>query len=73
MDINVLDKANLFIIKSISIIKLFQDWSVKYDQEKMPVQPRYDINAPDLYLPTMGFITYIFLASLLLGKICFIY
>ncbi|XP_023174616.2 protein YIF1B-A isoform X2 [Drosophila hydei] len=43
-----------------------KDWSLKYDQEH-PVQPRYDINAPDLYLPTMGYITYVIVAGLLLG------
>lgn len=31
------------------------------------MQPRYDINAPDLYLPTMGYITYVIVAGLLLG------
>ncbi|KAH8418009.1 hypothetical protein KR222_010216 [Zaprionus bogoriensis] len=45
---------------------LHKDWSLKYDQEH-PVQPRYDINAPDLYLPTMGYITYVIVAGLLLG------
>lgn len=43
-----------------------KDWSLKYDQEQ-PVQPRYDINAPDLYIPTMAFITYVVVAGLMLG------
>ncbi|XP_017052648.1 protein YIF1B-A isoform X2 [Drosophila ficusphila] len=43
-----------------------KDWSLRYDQEH-PVQPRYDVNAPDLYLPTMGYITYVIVAGLLLG------
>jgi len=43
-----------------------QDWSLKYDQEN-PVQPRYDVNAPDLYIPTMAYITYVVVAGLLLG------
>ncbi|XP_055699857.1 protein YIF1B isoform X2 [Phlebotomus papatasi] len=42
------------------------DWSLKYDQDN-PVQPRYDINAPDLYIPTMAYITYVVLAGLVLG------
>uniref|UniRef100_A0A1L8D949 Protein YIF1 n=1 Tax=Nyssomyia neivai TaxID=330878 RepID=A0A1L8D949_9DIPT len=42
------------------------DWSLKYDQDN-PVQPRYDVNAPDLYIPTMAYITYIVLAGLALG------
>lgn len=50
---------------------VLQDWSLKYDQDN-PVQPRYDINAPDLYIPTMAYITYVVLAGLVLGKIhCF--
>lgn len=43
-----------------------RDWSLKYDQEN-PVQPRYDINAPDLYIPCMAYITYVVLAGLVLG------
>ncbi|XP_053685898.1 protein YIF1B isoform X2 [Sabethes cyaneus] len=42
------------------------DWSLKYDHDN-PVQPRYDINAPDLYIPTMAYITYVVLAGLVLG------
>lgn len=44
----------------------FQDWSLKYDQDN-PVQPRYDLNAPDLYIPTMAYITFIVLAGLVMG------
>jgi protein transport protein YIF1 len=43
-----------------------KDWSLKYDQEN-PVQPRYDINAPDLYIPSMAYITYVVLAGFILG------
>lgn len=42
------------------------DWSLKYDHDN-PVQPRYDINAPDLYIPTMAYITYVVLAGMVLG------
>ncbi|XP_013777875.1 protein YIF1B-B-like isoform X2 [Limulus polyphemus] len=42
------------------------DWSVHYNQEE-PVAPRYDINAPDLYIPSMAFVTYILTAGYLLG------
>jgi hypothetical protein len=44
----------------------FQDWSVKYEQDGL-VQPRYDINAPDLYIPTMAYVTYVLVAGLVLG------
>lgn len=43
-----------------------KDWSLKYDQEN-PVQPRYDINAPDLYIPAMAYITYVVVAGFILG------
>lgn len=39
---------------------------MKYEQDG-PVQPRFEINAPDLYIPTMAYITYIFVAGLVLG------
>ncbi|KAF7265373.1 yip1d-interacting factor 1 [Rhynchophorus ferrugineus] len=42
------------------------DWSVKYEQDG-PVQPRFEINAPDLYIPSMAYITYILIAGLVLG------
>jgi protein transport protein YIF1 len=43
-----------------------KDWSLKYDAENA-VQPRYDINAPDLYIPAMAYITYVVLAGFILG------
>nr|XP_036877335.1 protein YIF1B [Manis javanica] len=45
---------------------LHQDWEVQYQQD-MPVAPRFDVNAPDLYIPAMAFITYILVAGLALG------
>ncbi|XP_015584843.1 protein YIF1B-B isoform X2 [Cephus cinctus] len=43
-----------------------RDWSVKYEQDG-PLQPRYERNAPDLYIPTMAFLTYVVIAGLALG------
>nr|CAG4652056.1 EOG090X0ATU [Triops cancriformis] len=43
-----------------------KDWSVKFNSEE-PIQPRYELNAPDLYIPTMSFITYILTAGVCLG------
>jgi hypothetical protein len=43
-----------------------RDWSVHHSQED-PVAPRYEINAPDLYIPIMAFVTYILVAGLVLG------
>ncbi|XP_050334006.1 protein YIF1B-B isoform X1 [Bactrocera neohumeralis] len=60
---------NKYVINKLRLL-LFpfthKDWSLKYDQEN-PVQPRYDINAPDLYIPAMAYITYVVVAGLMLG------
>ncbi|GFO00880.1 protein yif1b [Plakobranchus ocellatus] len=42
------------------------DWSIRYNQDE-PVAPRYEINAPDLYIPCMAFVTYILVAGMVLG------
>ncbi|XP_025104312.1 protein YIF1B-like isoform X2 [Pomacea canaliculata] len=42
------------------------DWSIHYNQEE-PVAPRYEINAPDLYIPVMAFVTYILVAGVVMG------
>ena len=47
-------------------ISLFKDWSCKYSRSEL-VQPRDDINTPDLYIPFMAFVTYILLAGAILG------
>ncbi|CAH2238128.1 protein YIF1B-B [Pararge aegeria] len=58
-----------YVLKKLLLI-LFpyrhQEWMVKYDQES-PVQPRYDVNAPDLYIPCMGYVSYVLLAGFMLG------
>nr|XP_020642765.1 protein YIF1B [Pogona vitticeps] len=45
---------------------LHEDWQVQYQQD-IPVAPRFDVNAPDLYIPVMAFITYILVAGLAMG------
>ncbi|KAA8594218.1 hypothetical protein FQN60_005052 [Etheostoma spectabile] len=45
---------------------MHENWEVSYQQDT-PVAPRIDVNAPDLYIPAMGFITYILVAGLALG------
>lgn len=60
---------NRYVLHKLRLIFfpfLHSDWSLKYDHDN-PVQPRYDINAPDLYIPLMAYITYIVLAGLALG------
>ncbi|KAJ0173416.1 hypothetical protein K1T71_010565 [Dendrolimus kikuchii] len=58
-----------YVMKKLLLIMFpytHKDWMMKYEQES-PVQPRYDINAPDLYIPTMGYVTYVLLAGFMLG------
>ncbi|XP_033096416.1 protein YIF1B-A-like isoform X2 [Anneissia japonica] len=43
------------------------NWTVNYRTDE-PVAPRYEINAPDLYIPTMAFVTYLLLAGVALGR-----
>lgn len=60
---------NKYVINKLRLLFFpftHRDWSLKYDQDN-PVQPRYDINAPDLYIPCMAYITYVVLAGLVLG------
>ncbi|XP_055605832.1 protein YIF1A [Uranotaenia lowii] len=60
---------NKYVINKLRLIFVpfsQQDWSLKYDHDN-PVQPRYDMNAPDLYIPTMAYITYVVLAGMVLG------
>ncbi|XP_055526715.1 protein YIF1B-B isoform X2 [Wyeomyia smithii] len=60
---------NKYVINKLGLIFFpfsHMNWSLKYDHDN-PVQPRYDINAPDLYIPTMAYITYVVLAGLVLG------
>jgi len=60
---------NSYVGKKLALL-LFpyaqSDWSVPYDQAE-PVAPRDAVNAPDLYIPFMGFITYILVAGSLFG------
>ena len=39
---------------------------MRYNPEE-PVQPRYEPNAPDLYIPAMAFLTYVLVGGLALG------
>ena len=56
--------------QSHQFCKCFQfarnDWTIKYNQEE-PVQPKYDVNAPDLYIPSMAYMTYILIVGYILG------
>uniref|UniRef100_S4RYR6 Protein YIF1 n=1 Tax=Petromyzon marinus TaxID=7757 RepID=S4RYR6_PETMA len=43
-----------------------QNWEMRYQQDA-PVAPRVDLNAPDLYIPSMAFITYLLVTGVALG------
>ncbi|KAM7000657.1 protein YIF1A [Tautogolabrus adspersus] len=58
-----------YVMKKLMILMFpytHQDWEVRYHRDT-PLTPRQDVNAPDLYIPTMAFITYILLAGIALG------
>lgn len=58
-----------YVLKKLMILMFpytHQDWEVRYHRDS-PLTPRQDVNAPDLYIPTMAFITYILLAGMALG------
>lgn len=65
------DKAVSFWPRSLFAGRLLfpfanSDWSIKYDHEQ-PVQPKLDLNAPDLYLPSMAYVTYVLIVGYILG------
>lgn len=47
-------------------LKLIPIQSVEYATNE-PVQPKYEVNAPDLYIPKMAYFSYVFVAGLALG------
>ncbi|XP_059487504.1 protein YIF1B-A isoform X2 [Neocloeon triangulifer] len=59
-----------YVVKKMQLL-LFpfwhSDWSIKYEADSQPVQPRYELNAPDLYIPLMAYVTYVLVAGLVLG------
>eukprot|EP00794_Sanderia_malayensis_P020285 gene20285-22271_t len=58
-----------YVLKKLGLLVFpftHQNWSVKYNKAE-PVAPRYEINAPDLYIPVMGFVTYVLVCGLVLG------
>ncbi|XP_069500984.1 protein YIF1A isoform X2 [Ambystoma mexicanum] len=58
-----------YVMKKLALLMFpytHQNWEVRYNRDA-PLTPRHDVNAPDLYIPTMAFITYILLAGMALG------
>jgi len=63
---------NSYVFHKLKIIAfpwMNSDWALKYQSDaNNPVAPRDDVNAHDMYIPTMAFITYILLSGLSLGS-----
>ncbi|KAK2709609.1 protein YIF1A-like [Artemia franciscana] len=58
-----------YVINKLRILTLpyiHTDWTLKYSTDE-PVQPRDDVNAPDLYIPLMAYITFIVLSGIAQG------
>ncbi|XP_053133390.1 protein YIF1A [Hemicordylus capensis] len=58
-----------YVMKKLALLVfpyVHQNWEVRYHRD-VPLTPRQDVNAPDLYIPSMAFITYILLAGMTLG------
>ncbi|XP_064408111.1 protein YIF1A [Latimeria chalumnae] len=58
-----------YVMKKLGLLVFpytHQNWEVRYHRD-LPLTPRQDVNAPDLYIPTMAFITYVLLAGTALG------
>ncbi|XP_062820962.1 protein YIF1A isoform X2 [Anolis carolinensis] len=58
-----------YVMKKLALLVfpyMHQNWEVRYHRD-LPLTPRQDVNAPDLYIPSMAFITYILLAGMALG------
>jgi len=60
---------NSYVSKKLRLL-LFpfahSDWSIRYNHDE-PVQPRFELNAADLYIPSMAFVTYILVVGYMLG------
>uniref|UniRef100_A0A915PC81 Protein YIF1 n=2 Tax=Meloidogyne TaxID=189290 RepID=A0A915PC81_9BILA len=63
VDVNYVRRKLLIILFPF----LHRDWTNKLSTNDKPMTPREDINAPDLYIPSMAFITYILVAGIVFG------
>lgn len=70
------DVTNSYVLQKLRIILLpvtlkGDDWKRKsagYDFNNEALTPRGDVQAPDLYIPMMFFVTFILLTGLYLGS-----
>jgi len=45
---------------------IHSDWSIRYNHDE-PVQPRFELNAADLYIPSMALVTFLLVVGYVLG------
>merc|ERR1711973_528086 len=60
---------NSYVTKKLKLLLfsfLHSGWSIRYSHNE-PVQPRLELNAADLYMPSMAFVTYILVVGYVLG------
>jgi len=60
---------NTYVTKKLMLLMFpftHSDWSIRYNHDE-PVQPRFELNAADLYIPSMAFVTYILVVGYMLG------
>jgi hypothetical protein len=65
---------NMYVLHKLKILLfpfIHKSWSRKIvpaaDGREMYLPPSQDVNAPDLYIPSMAFVTYILLIALIMG------
>ncbi|CAD5223389.1 unnamed protein product [Bursaphelenchus okinawaensis] len=59
-----------YVVKKIALIMcpfLHKDWSSHPGANGEQAPPKYNINAPDLYIPVMSFLTYVLVAGFVFG------
>lgn len=58
-----------YVLKKLSLLFfpfMNKEWSMKYVNNE-PLPPRQQVNAPDLYIPLMTYVTYVLAVGVLLG------
>ncbi|CAI5453068.1 unnamed protein product [Caenorhabditis angaria] len=61
---------NAYVGKKLGILFFpffHRDWSLKFSGSSEPYPAKEDVNAPDLYIPLMAFLTYVLVSGFVLG------
>lgn len=65
------DVSNSYVLKKLQLITLPflspGEWQQELSSDGLPGSPRFNIQAPDLYIPLMSFITFVLLSGLKSG------